>query len=48
MWLAYKFVPITAPGGVAADRGGAPLDWIGLLLATAGTLEPAERAGSLA
>jgi EmrB/QacA subfamily drug resistance transporter len=38
MWLAYKFVPITAPGGVAADRGGAPLDWIGLLLATAGTL----------
>lgn len=38
MWLAYKFVPTTAPGGVAPDRGGAPLDWIGLLLATVGTL----------
>jgi len=38
MWLAYKFVPTTAPGGVAADRGGAPLDWIGLLLAAVGTL----------
>ena len=38
MWLAYKFVPTTAPGGVAPDRRGAPLDWIGLLLATVGTL----------
>jgi len=38
MWLAYKFVPITAPGGHAANRNGAPLDWGGLALATLGTL----------
>ena len=38
MWLAYKFVPITAPGGAAANRNGAPLDWGGLALASAGTL----------
>jgi MFS family permease len=37
-WLAYKFVPVTAPGGVAANRDGAALDWRGLLLASAGTL----------
>ena len=36
-WLAWKFVPATAPGGVAASREG-ELDWRGLLLATAGTL----------
>lgn len=36
-WLAWKFVPTTAPGGVAASREG-ELDWRGLLLATAGTL----------
>jgi predicted MFS family arabinose efflux permease len=29
---------VTSPGGVAANRGGAALDWIGLLLASAGTL----------
>ncbi|MFY3385834.1 DHA2 family efflux MFS transporter permease subunit [Paracidovorax sp. MALMAid1276] len=38
LWLAYKFVPVTAPGGVEANRRGAPLDWRGLLLGTAGTL----------
>ncbi len=38
MWLAYKFVPTTAPGGVAPDRDGARLDWSGLLLASVGTL----------
>ena len=37
IWLAYKFVPSVAPGGVAATRG-AKLDWRGLLLGTAGTL----------
>jgi EmrB/QacA subfamily drug resistance transporter len=36
-WLAWKFVPTTAPGGVAASRGS-ELDWRGLLLATFGTL----------
>ena len=35
--LAYKFVPTTAPGGVAASREG-DLDARGLLLATLGTL----------
>ncbi|MFN4118771.1 MFS transporter [Acidovorax sp.] len=38
LWLAYKFVPVTAPGGVAANRQGDPLDWRGLLIGTAGTL----------
>lgn len=37
IWLAYKFVPTTAPGGVAATRSGG-LDWGGLALGTAGTL----------
>ncbi|MFZ4288354.1 MFS transporter [Variovorax sp. HJSM1_2] len=37
-WLAYKFVPTTTPGGTAANRDGAGLDWRGMLLATAGTL----------
>ena len=37
LWLAWKFVPVTAPGGLAASRGSA-LDWRGLLLGTAGTL----------
>jgi EmrB/QacA subfamily drug resistance transporter len=38
LWLARKYVPITAPGGAAADRAGAGLDWVGLLLASAATL----------
>ncbi len=38
LWLARKLVPTTAPGGAAANRAGAGLDWRGLLLAAAGTL----------
>jgi EmrB/QacA subfamily drug resistance transporter len=38
IWLAYRFVPSSAPGGVAADRDGARLDWRGLVLAAVGTL----------
>ncbi len=38
LWLARRFVPVTAPGGVAASREGATLDWTGLLLVAAGTL----------
>ncbi|HSV60373.1 MAG TPA: MFS transporter [Variovorax sp.] len=37
LWLAYKFVPTTAPGGAVAERGER-LDWGGLALATVGTL----------
>ncbi len=37
LWLSWKFVPATAPGGVAASRDSA-LDWRGLLLGTGGTL----------
>ena len=37
IWLAYKFVPVTAPGGVAAARDTG-LDWRGLLIGTVGTL----------
>lgn len=37
IWLAYKFVPTTAPGGVTATRAGG-LDWRGLLIGLAGTL----------
>lgn len=38
LWLARRFVPTTSPGGLAANRQGAGLDWRGLLLAAAGTL----------
>ena len=38
LWLARRFVPVTAPGGGAANPQGAGLDWRGLLLAAAGTL----------
>jgi EmrB/QacA subfamily drug resistance transporter len=38
LWLARRFVPTTAPGGAAADRTGAGLDWPGLLLASVSTL----------
>jgi EmrB/QacA subfamily drug resistance transporter len=38
LWLAYRYVPTTAPGGAAARRGGAGLDWRGLLLGGLGTL----------
>jgi predicted MFS family arabinose efflux permease len=37
LWLAFRIVPTSAPGGVAAQRDRA-LDWRGLLLATVGTL----------
>jgi EmrB/QacA subfamily drug resistance transporter len=37
LWLAWRFVPVSAPGGVAAQRSSR-LDWRGLLLGTAGTL----------
>ncbi len=38
LYLAYRFVPTTSPGGVAANPDGAPLDWRGLVLGSAGTL----------
>jgi len=38
LWLAQRFVPTTAPGGVPASRAGAALDWRGLLLVSTGTL----------
>jgi predicted MFS family arabinose efflux permease len=38
IWLAHRYIPISAPGGAAADRGGAGLDWRGLLLGAGGTL----------
>lgn len=38
IWLAHRYIPVTAPGGAAADRSGARLDWIGLLLGAGGTL----------
>ncbi len=37
IWLAYRFVPTTAPGGVAAARDTG-LDWRGLAIGTVGTL----------
>ncbi|OUL99401.1 MFS transporter [Variovorax sp. JS1663] len=37
IWLAYRFVPVTAPGGATAARGAA-LDWGGVALGTVGTL----------
>ncbi|RZL63121.1 MAG: DHA2 family efflux MFS transporter permease subunit [Variovorax sp.] len=37
IWLAYKFLPTTAPGGAAAERTTG-LDWRGLALGTVGTL----------
>ncbi|WP_066270760.1 MFS transporter [Hydrogenophaga palleronii] len=38
LWLAYRFVPTTSPGGGAANPQGAGLDWRGLVLAAVGTL----------
>jgi len=38
MWLAIRYVPTTAPGGVSANHGKPPLDIAGLALATVGTL----------
>jgi len=36
--MAYRYVPDTAPGGVAANRNTAMIDWRGLLLGALGTL----------
>jgi len=38
LWLAYRYLPTTTPGGGAANAGNAALDWRGLLLASGGTL----------
>ncbi|MEH3085367.1 MAG: MFS transporter [Xylophilus ampelinus] len=38
LWMGAKFVPASAPGGVAPGRGEGGLDWRGLLLGAAGTL----------
>ncbi|WP_371439126.1 DHA2 family efflux MFS transporter permease subunit [Polaromonas sp.] len=38
LWMAYRYVPNTGPGGVAADNSSDMIDWRGLLLAGAGTL----------
>lgn len=36
--LAYRYVPITAPGGLTANRNSDALDWRGLLIGATGTL----------
>ncbi|BEU98223.1 DHA2 family efflux MFS transporter permease subunit [Acidovorax sp. DW039] len=38
LWLAYRYVPVTAPGGLAANRESDALDWRGLLIGAVGTL----------
>jgi predicted MFS family arabinose efflux permease len=38
IWLAYRYVPTTAPGGGSAQSEGPRLDWRGLLLGSVGTL----------
>ena len=38
LWMSARFVPNSAPGGVAANRDGAGLDWPSLVLASFGTL----------
>jgi len=38
LWMAYRYVPNSAPGGVAANSKGQMIDWRGLLLAAVGTL----------
>lgn len=38
LWLARRYVPTSAPGGLAAGAQDNRLDWRGLLLASAGTL----------
>lgn len=38
LWMAMRFVPVTAPGGVAANASSITLDWRGLLLASVSTL----------
>jgi len=38
LWLAYRFVPVSGPGGAQVGRHTAALDWRGLLLGAIGTL----------
>ncbi|MGE8318713.1 MAG: DHA2 family efflux MFS transporter permease subunit [Comamonas sp.] len=38
IWLAFRYVPVTAPGGAQADRNGQSLDGVGLAIATVGTV----------
>jgi predicted MFS family arabinose efflux permease len=38
LWMAKRYVPVTAPGGVSANHGKPTLDVGGLTLATLGTL----------
>lgn len=38
LWLSRRYVPTTAPGGVAANAESAGLDWLGLMMASAATL----------
>jgi len=38
LWLARRYVPTGAPGGVAAGQDSAGFDWLGLALATLGTV----------
>ena len=38
LYMARKFVPMTSPGGIAANPQGAALDWRGLVLGAVGTL----------
>jgi EmrB/QacA subfamily drug resistance transporter len=38
IWLAYRYVPTSAPGGAAAAGSGPRLDWRGLALGSLGTL----------
>ena len=38
VWLSARFVPTSAPGGAAANRDAAGLDWPSLVLAAFGTL----------
>lgn len=38
LWMAYRYVPDSAPGGVEASRNSSMIDWRGMLLAGVGTL----------
>jgi EmrB/QacA subfamily drug resistance transporter len=38
LWLARRYLPVAAPGGVAVNRPGTRLDRIGLVLITVGVL----------
>ncbi|MBC5785551.1 MFS transporter [Ramlibacter sp. USB13] len=38
IWLAHRYLPVSAPGGSDPGKHAASLDWRGLLLGSAGTL----------